>query len=143
MSNETTTTNETTTNETIVYVDSILSALKLSNKQFLEDILKSFDDKIENFLGFILEISPTNSSVGCEKIQLLTFDGKYYLKSGHNTGWLVSRIGWNLDSCRPVAYSFDIKDKQQIVNNLGFSSEPIELRLYSITIEGDQYLIIN
>lgn len=128
-------------NGTIVYADSIMSALKMSNKQLAEDIIKAFDDKIENFLGFILEISTS-----FEKFELLTVDGEYYVKRDRepkDISWLSSGLDWKLESCRPVSYSFDIKDNNfLIIDNLGFSTRPSEICLNSIEIEGDIYRIM-
>lgn len=128
-------------NGTIVYADSIMSALKMSNKQLAEDIIKAFDDKIENFLGFILEISTS-----FEKFELLTVDSEYYVKRDRepkDISWLSSGLDWKLESCRPVSYSFDIKDNNfLIIDNLGFSTKPSEIYLNSIEIEGDIYRIM-
>lgn len=126
-------------NGTTVYTGDIVEALKMSNKQFLDDTLKAFDDKIENFLGYILNVS--NGVFKAELLVVYDNGPANYLQSDTNAKWFDSG-DWNLVSCKPVSYSFDIKDKETIIKNLGFNTEPITVSIDSITIEGDKYLIM-
>ena len=117
-------------NGTTVYVDNIISALEMSNKQFMEDVLKAFDEKIENDF-FEFEI-------------LHAFDGvrSQYTKQGMEITALRTGGDYILKSCKPVSYSFDIKDDKIVIKNLGFDTEPKEINIGSITIEGDTYHIM-
>lgn len=127
-------------NGTIVYAGGIIEALKMSNKQFLDNTLKAFDDKIENFLGYILTISN-----GDDKFEMLVvYDNgpTNHVKPNTYGKMFTSGRDWNLDSCKPVSYSFDIKDKETVIKNLGFNIEPAVIEMDSITIDGDKYLII-
>nr|DAX86126.1 MAG TPA: hypothetical protein [Caudoviricetes sp.] len=127
-------------NGTTVYVDNIITALEMSNKQFMEDVLKAFDEKIENCLGCILTIS--NDFFEFEILH--AFDGirSQYTKQGVEITALRTGGDYILKSCKPVSYSFDIKDDKIVIKNLGFDTEPKELNIGSITIEGDTYHIM-
>ena len=119
------------------HADSIMSALKMSNKN-VKRVLKSFDDKNENFLGFILKVSNDFDS-----FEILTFDDYYYyLKRGVKSFWATSGNDFNLDSFKMVSCSSNVVDKILIVKTLGFNIEPTKLDIRSITIDGETYRII-
>lgn len=118
------------------HADSIMSALKMSNKN-VKHLLKSFDDNNENFLGFILKVSNDFDS-----FEILTFDDDYYLKRGVKSFWITSGNDFDLVSFKMVSYSSNVGDKKLVVKNLGFNTEPTKLDISSITIDGETYRII-
>lgn len=118
------------------HADSIMSALKMSNKN-VKRVLKSFDDKTENFLGFILKVSSDFDS-----FEILTFNDEYYLKRGVKPFWITSGNDLDLISFKMVSYSSNDGDKKLVVKNLGFNTEPTKIDISSITIDGETYLII-
>ena len=118
------------------HADSIMSALKMSNKN-VKQVLKSFDDKNENFLGFILKVSNDFDS-----FEILTFNDDYYLKRGVKTFWATSGNDFNLDSFKMVSCGSNVVDKILIVKTLGFNTEPTKIDISSITIDNEVYLII-
>lgn len=118
------------------HADSIMSALKMSNKN-VKRVLKSFDDKNENFLGFILKVSNDFDS-----FEILTFDDDYYLKRGVKTFWATSGNDFDLVSFKIVSYGSNNGDRKLVVKKLGFNTEPTKLDIGSITIDGETYRII-
>lgn len=115
------------------HADSIISALRMSNKK-LEEL-----DKSKDFLGLVLYMSNYFTDY-----EILISDDEYYLKRNADPFWITSGEDWNIISYKMISCNFNIKDnKKEILENLGFNTEPTELGIRSITIGGDErYFIV-
>lgn len=114
------------------HADSIISALRMSNKKLFKEL-----DKAENLLGLVLGVSNDFTDY-----EILTYDGKYYLKHNADPFWITSGEDWNLNFYKMISCGFNIKDKKLIFENMGLNVEPTELDISSITIDDEVYRIL-
>ena len=117
---------------TTLRADSIMSALRMSNKKLFDEL-----DKVENLLGLVLGVSNDFTDY-----EILTYDGKYYLKRDADPFWITSGEDWNLNFYKMISCGINIKDKKWVFENMGFNTEPTEIDISSITIEDDVYRIL-